>query len=716
MHRPDTIIEIHRERVQDQTVEMFGGDKYTESVDGTGYSATATLDLTLDRVWFIFDSQQRLWQELDEGEPRDPLRHFAIDLVIFDSKIVIDSVTCIPLVSLPPATITVSDGPRAGESREIPYNEIPLFGRLTVHDQLEPRDTEPGKQTIALDFTAQDSPVLQANPLSDEYGPQLFGPNIDRHSDGSVAFAGQDPRISWELDYAEAHWITHSIAGELMVGLEKVQHPSLSDDEARTRVLDSLATQIADAVRPKLAEMGDDGVMALLPSPLEVDPESQDDSTVKALDAVVQRFDVGGAVHESMVVQLQTLRALPSGEELPASILAENPHEKTGLAVTGWSILRQVRDTVMNTFDLAESDFDADVPCLLAGPKTINIGGQDRRLDALDADIVPRTHHGRLIVDGTVSAETTLYDFKATFKVTYEMGLDDIPRDPNGYEVQQFSLDTVESLEQAQKAAGEKKRAGELSDQDYEAEVKRVHERFDELPKTVGVRPTQNPPEAEVNPDFSLTVAGKVAAAAGAAAVVGLLALPVTWVAGAAGVGAAGAGGLLTLAIVQYLTTVLTIDWFGAGIGSRQVKQSLNDRPDGTSLPPIGIPVDVDFTRQRLAVYFRPLPAKLWVGCVAAKEQEGETTAIRLVGGRWPTDGEPWKLSNDDAMLFVDSGELQLLVEPNSVSGDGSQISVATAGDGRRYLQVENEDSDKLQRLPRCDGSARLEIDVCRVD
>ena len=39
MQRPDTIIEIHRERVQDQTVEMFSGDKYTESVDGTGYSA-----------------------------------------------------------------------------------------------------------------------------------------------------------------------------------------------------------------------------------------------------------------------------------------------------------------------------------------------------------------------------------------------------------------------------------------------------------------------------------------------------------------------------------------------------------------------------------------------------------------------------------------------------------------------------------------------------
>ena len=704
MHRPDTIIEIHRERVQDQTVEMFGGDKYTESVDGPGYSATASLDLTLDRVWFVFDAQQRLWQEQAEGEFCDPLRHFAIDLVIFDSRIVIDSVTCIPLVSLPPATITVPDGPRADESREIAYNEIPLFGRLTIHDQLEPRQAEPGKQTIALDFTTQDAPVLLANSLNDDNGPRLFGAHIDRRPDGSIAFNGQDPRVSWELDYAEAYWITHCIAGELLVNLEKLQHPSLSDDEARIRVLDSLAAQISDAIRPKLTEMGVDGVMDLLPSAMDVEPESSDDSTVKALDAVVQRFDVGGVTHESMVVQLQTLRELPPGEELPASILAENPDERTGLAVTGWSILRQVRDTVMNTFDLDESDFDADVPCLLAGPKTITIGGQDRCLEALDADVVPRTHDGRLVVDGTVSAETALYDFNANFKVTYEMGLDDIPRDPDGQEIQRPDLETIESLEQALSAAGAKKRAGQLRKEDYEAEVKRVRERLDDLPKTVGVRPTQNPPEAEVNPDFSLTVAGKVVAAAGAVATVGLLALPVTWVAGAAGVGAAGAGGLLTLAIVQYLTTVLTIDWFGVGLGSRQVKLSLNDRPEGTSLPPIGIPIEVDFNRQRLAVYFRPVPAKLCIGCVSVGDEEDDNTDIRLVGGRWPTDGRPWKLSNDDAMLYVDSGELQLLMEPDSVSGEGPAISVATAADGRRYLQVENEDADKLHRIPRCCG------------
>ncbi|MHA7648895.1 hypothetical protein ACX9NE_03830 [Mycobacterium sp. ML4] len=702
MDRPDTIIEIHRERVQDQTVEMFSGDRRTESVDGTGYSATATLDLTLDRVWFIVDSHQRAWQEQAGGEQRDPLRHFAIDLVIFDSKIVIDSVTCIPLVELPPATVTIPDGPRAGESKEIPYNEIALFGRLTIHDQLEPHQVEPGKQTIALNFTAQDAPVLIADQLSDEYGPRLFGPHVERGADGATAFTGQDPRISWELDYADAYWITHSIAGQLLVKMEMLRQPGLSDEDAATRVLDSLAGQIADAIRPQLAEMGDNGIQALLPSPLDVDPGSRDDSTVKALDAVVHRFDIGDATHESMVVQLQTLRELPAGEQLPPSILAENPCEKTGLAVTGWGILRQVRDTVMNSFELDESDFDPDVPCLLRGPKTVSIGGEERSLDTLDADILPRTGDGRLVVDGTVSAENKLYDFRASFKVTYEMGLDEIPRDPTVEETRRANLKTIESLERQLSAAGEKKRAGELTGEEYEVEVKRVSDLFDELPRTVGVRPVQNPPQPQVNPDFSLTTAGKIATAAGAAAVAGLIALPVTAAAGAAGVGVAGAGGLLTLAIAQYLTTVLTIDWFGTGIGSRQVKKSLNDQPEGTALPPIGIPVDVNLNRQRLAVYFRPLPGKLWVSCLQTRDAEGDARQdIRVVGGQWPTDGRPWKLSNDDALRYVGSQELELLVAPDSPGANELPVCVATAADGQPYLCVET-DPDGLHRLPRC--------------
>ena len=76
-------------------------------------------------------------------------------------------------------------------------------------------------------------PCCWPHPPRERHAPQLFGAHIDRRPDGSIAFTGQDPRISWELDYAEAYWITHSIAGELMVSLEKLQHPSLSDDEAR---------------------------------------------------------------------------------------------------------------------------------------------------------------------------------------------------------------------------------------------------------------------------------------------------------------------------------------------------------------------------------------------------------------------------------------------------------------------------------------------------
>ena len=377
MHRPDTIIEIHRERVQDQTVGVFGGDKYTESVDGTGYSATATLDLTLDRVWFVVDSQGRLWQEETDGESRDPLRHFAIDLVIFNSKIVIDSVTCIRWCRCTGDYHGPGWSARGGVSRD-PVQRDPAVRAV---DDSRPTRAAPnggGQVQHRLELLCAGCAFAGGHPLREEYATGLFGPHIERRPDGAIAIGGQDPRISWELDYAEAHWITHSIAGELMVNLEKLQHPSISDDEARIRVLDSLAAEIAEAVRPKLVEMGEEGIVELMPSPVDVDPEAQDDNTVKALDAIVQRFDIGETTHESMVVQLQTLRQLPHGEELPSSILAENPNEKTGLAVTGWSILRQVRDSVMNSFGLDESDFDADVPCLLDGPKTINIGGQDR--------------------------------------------------------------------------------------------------------------------------------------------------------------------------------------------------------------------------------------------------------------------------------------------------------------------------------------------------
>jgi hypothetical protein len=113
----------------------------------------------------------------------------------------------------------------------------------------------------------------------------------------------------------------------------------------------------------------------------------------------------------------------------------------------------------------------------------------------------------------------------------------------------------------------------------------------------------------------------------------------------------------------------------------------------------------VNLNRQRLAVYFRPPPGKLWVSCITTEDGEGQENGrgdIRLIGGRWPNDGQPWKLSNDDAMLFVDSGELQLFVESDRARGDELPIGVAAVADEGRHLRVAGEDPDGLHRLPQC--------------
>jgi hypothetical protein len=52
--------------------------------------------------------------------------------------------------------------------------------------------------------------------------------------------------------------------------------------------------------------------------------------------------------------------------------------------------------------------------------------------------------------------------------------------------------------------------------------------------------------------------------------------------------------------------------------------------------------------------------------------------------------------------LFINSRELQLLVEPDSDGGNELPIGVATGADGRRHLRVEGKDSDELHRLPQC--------------
>lgn len=700
MDRPDTIIELHRERVEAQAGAVYAGGSYQQPYVGSyAEEGSATLNLSLGRVWFVFDHHLRLWQEEASGSVHDPRRHFAIDLALDDSRVVIASVAGVPLVPLPPTTVTIPNGPRAGEQRQIAYNEIPLFGRLTLHEQLETRQTAPGLQTISLIFTAANAPVLIAAPPADEFVSHLFGPGIERRADGTTRFTGQDPRVTWDLDYAEAYWITKSALGQLLVTKERLLRPQSTEAEAGRAVLDAIAAQIAAAVRAQAATLGTGGTVDLLPNPLEVDPASAEGT--RALDAVVQRFDAGGTAHESLVIQLQTVDDLPIGAELPDSVLADFPAERIALGTSGFGILRSVRSTVMRSFCLDENDFTGD-PCRLIGPRTVNLGGEERSLDRFEATIAPATatQRGRLIIAGKVSDHTTFYDFDATFSMNYEMDLDDIPREAAPGEVGTSTGETKKQLDDALREAAAAKCRGDMTAKKFEQEAQRVKDRMEELPRTVGVRPTLNPAEPVVNPNFDLTLAGEALAAA---ALLAIIALPVIAPVAIAGATALGIGGLLIFTILAYVALLIDIDWYGTGMVRGKVQDALGDRPGGSLLPTLGVPVHVELGTH-LAVYFRPLPARLGVSCIKRDTTEDADAVLQLVGGLWPTDGKPWKISDSDGALVVAAKKVELYIAPSTPGGAEQPIHVSTSTAGRPYLRSNPDPNggNNLATLPEC--------------
>jgi hypothetical protein len=354
----------------------------------------------------------------------------------------------------------------------------------------------------------------------------------------------------------------------------------------------------------------------------------------------------------------------------------------------------------MRSFCLEESDFDPDAACRLDGAKSVNIGGESRSLDRFEAHIEEGsdTERGRLVVTGKVSDSTTLYDFDASFTITYEMDLDDIPREAAPGEIGTSTDETKRQLDDGLRAAAAAKCRGDLGATDYEKEAKRVSDLTMELPRTVGVRPRLNPAQPVVDPDFSLTAAGYALAALGLAALLAAVAAPAAIAAGAAAITAEGVIGFLIAAIVAYVALVIDIDWYGTGMVRGKIEDALGARPGGSLLPTLGVPIDVQL-RHHLAVYFRPLPPRLGVGCVKKDTREDADQVIQLVGGAWPTDGTPWKISDNDGVLMLDAGQLELFIAPT-----GQPIHVSTSSRGRRFLRSDPDDQgvDNLAALPEC--------------
>jgi hypothetical protein len=426
---------------------------------------------------------------------------------------------------------------------------------------------------------------------------------------------------------------------------------------------------------------------------------------------IVQRFDAAGVTNESIVVQLQTIDALPPGEELPASVLAEQPAERTALAAAGLVLLLQVRDSAKSKFTLEDSDFVDGEPCKLARPKTVNIGGDERKLEAFEATIDEPgpTDPGRIRIEGKISSHTWAYDFDATFAMTLEMDLDDIPRNPSDAERQSdqtIPAETIEQLKVALAQAAEAKRQGDISTKEFEELQKETVDTMKRFPRTVGARPSARP-APQVNPDFEWTTLGKAAIVGGAIVAIILLSLPATAPVVAAGglgaVGALGYGGLLALAIVEAIAFGYASDWLLTGMGANEVGNALTDRPDGLLLPTLGAPIDVALNRRRLAIYFRQLPDRLPVNCIKRDTGEDVDEVIQLVGGPWPTDGKPYRISDNDGSLLVESNELELFIDP-AIAGTEQLLHTSMSSLGRRFLRTNpNEGNvDNLDSLPEC--------------
>ena len=87
--------------------------------------------------------------------------------------------------------------------------------------------------------------------------------------------------------------------------------------------------------------------------------------------------------------------------------------------------------------------------------------------------------------------------------------------------------------------------------------------------------------------------------------------------------------------------------------------------------------------------------ASLEIDCVV---RENET--IRNVGGRNP-DGTRWRVSEQDVIRHIESGDLRFYVSEN---GARAWVVVGTSAAGRKYLKTEadGEPPRNLPGLPDC--------------
>jgi len=487
MDNPDTVIELHRTVVEEKFIARMPPKALPPkpfSAD-PGIAGEARLSIAVSRVWFHVDGTGRRWKRRDGASTNDLDRHLAfeirlgdhpIEIGLADSKLVFTSLGPVPLPAI---------GTQTCNGRTYANTEIPLFGRLVIHDSIERVDsTIDGQlhQNIVLEFASQLGPTLEAGPGPAGSTSQMFGPDVQPQPGGRVVLTGTEPHVAWELTQAEEDCIRQSPIAVLMAG------PLIGVDP-----IELIASKLAEGVVDTLATSGDDGtsVASVLPKPHAVDPTGAS-SDPFAIDGIVRAWARNGNAveEESLQIQVQTIEVLPV--PLPPSVLALSLDETVGFMRADFAILRSIRSSQIRSLCLDESDFDPDAGCLLITDPSVTIGDQDAELVEFEANIVASAELGHDVIDIKGRAENDSWHsgWFIEFGMQFRLDRGDVPRDPMPDELPPDlqPARTLKEMNQRLRELAEEKCAGGDTEA-IEEERDRISEEKLLLPTEVGVKP-----------------------------------------------------------------------------------------------------------------------------------------------------------------------------------------------------------------------------------
>lgn len=719
MDRPDTIIELHRAVVQKLAAADLPPKERSTPVGGgqsDQFEGTAKVNVSLSRVWFMTDENGRVWSE-EAGTPdEDRERHFAIDLRLAnhpaeinlpDSKVVVTKVRVAGVMVPAPTSPSTSC-----QGKTIQANEIPLLGRLTIHERLDRIDTQvDGKpaQHVVLDFAPQSSPALRSTAPGVGVDTRLLGPKVTQASDGSATLSAGDPRIVWELTRAEQRCILDSTLGALLVTQELSNPIGTTRAVAEDRVLKMIAGKLVDGVSAQLQTIGEDqsSVVDVLPEPVPVDPTGETEDT-RELDARVKAWNrPNGDPGESLVFQLQTVDAdgLAVADPPPESVLALRDQEEVGFSRSGWAILRSLRRSQIKSLCLKKdaSQFKPGEPCELKKSVGIEVNDEDADLKRFRAWLEADGAVGEelLHVEGRAEGGNWAYGWYIQFELVYRLGRGEVPRDAVGTERARPG-GTLEEIN-ARLAELQEQKCARTGDRDaIKEEIKELNEQKRLPPQSIGVKPTIHG-EPVTSSDGWITTAGWIAGIAIAALLAGTgIGLVAVFATKAALIATAVAAVIFMGAVVGTMV-FLHAEYLDVKVDAG-LQKFVNDKrdPGGDKIPLDGYqPIHLEMNGS-LNVYLEEMPASmrvLWREPDTPLPVGDPDYITQMVAGKLPGEDRIWVLTVNDAVRYIEKGRLELSVQ----NGAGPvEVHVATSSRGRKYLRTDPDvgGQNNLRALP----------------